>query len=128
MPPKYILGTSGGIFSVVFGICWVEFRISARRYFSWKVWVRPSRDSVAGLGVVKQNPQDNGRVSQEHPAGQTGVCRPVSQNLPVVYFRRATIFSRTPAGCARAPALEIGKKRGKIMQRDKNNTDRFELF
>ena len=38
---------------------------------------------------------------QGHPAGQTGVYRPVSQKFPVVYYRRTTIFAGTPAGCPR---------------------------
>ena len=40
-------------------------------------------------------------MSLGHPAGQTGVYRPVSQKFPVVYYRRTTIFAGTPAGCPR---------------------------
>ena len=37
---------------------------------------------------LKKNPRDTGRVSLGHPAGQTGVYRPVSQGLPVIYYRK----------------------------------------
>ena len=37
---------------------------------------------------LKNNPWDAGRVSLEHPAGQTGVYRPVSQGFPVIYYRK----------------------------------------
>ena len=46
---------------------------------------------------LKRNLQDAGRVSLEHPAGQTGVHRPISQGFPVVYYRRTTVFAGTPA-------------------------------
>ena len=49
---------------------------------------------------LKKNPRDTGRVSLGHPAGQTGVYRPVSQGFPVVYYRK-TQFVGTPAGCPR---------------------------
>ena len=38
---------------------------------------------------LKKNPRDTGRVSLGHPAGQTGVYRPVSQGFPVNYYRKA---------------------------------------
>ena len=38
---------------------------------------------------LKKNPRDTGRVSLGHPAGQTGVYRPVSQGFPVRYYRKA---------------------------------------
>ena len=53
---------------------------------------------------LKKNPRDTGRVSLGHPAGQTGVYRPVSRGLPVIYYRKRTekgIFAWTPAGCPR---------------------------
>ena len=37
---------------------------------------------------LKKNPRDAGRVSRGHPAGQTGVYRPVSRGLPVIYYRK----------------------------------------
>ena len=37
---------------------------------------------------LKKNPRDTGRVSLEHPAGQTGVYRPVSQGFPVICYRK----------------------------------------
>ena len=37
---------------------------------------------------LKKNPRDTGRVSLGHPAGQTGVYRPVSQGFPVIYCRK----------------------------------------
>ena len=52
---------------------------------------------------LKKNARDTGRVSLGHPAGQTGVYRPVSgQGLPVIYYRRTArkgIFAGMPAGC-----------------------------
>ena len=36
----------------------------------------------------KKNARDTGRVSLGHPAGQTGVYRPVSQGVPVNYYRK----------------------------------------
>ena len=50
---------------------------------------------------LKKIPWDTGRVSLEHPAGQTGLYRAVSQRLPVVHKRKTDIFARTPAGCPR---------------------------
>ena len=54
---------------------------------------------------LKKNVWDTGRVSLEHPAGQTGVYRPVSQGFPVNYSRKTdrkgAIFAGTPAGCPR---------------------------
>ena len=41
-------------------------------------------------------------MSLGHPAGQTGVYRPVSQGCPVVTIEKLTergIFAGTPAGC-----------------------------
>ena len=40
-------------------------------------------------------------MSLGHPAGQTGVYRPVSQGFPVVYYGKTDIFAGTPAGCPR---------------------------
>ena len=37
---------------------------------------------------LKKNPRDTGRVSVGHPAGQTGVYRPVSQGFPVICHRK----------------------------------------
>ena len=37
---------------------------------------------------LKKNARDTGWVSLGHPAGQTGVYRPVSQKLPVIYYRK----------------------------------------
>ena len=37
---------------------------------------------------LRKNPRDTGRVSLEHPAGQTGVYRLVSQGFPVIYNRK----------------------------------------
>ena len=37
---------------------------------------------------LKKNLWDTGRVSLGHPAGQTGVYRPVSQGLPVICYRK----------------------------------------
>ena len=42
-------------------------------------------------------PRDTGRVSLGHPAGQTGVYRPVLQDFPVVHLRNTT-SQRTPKG------------------------------
>ena len=39
-------------------------------------------------GKLKKNTRDTGRVSLRHPAGQTGVYRPVSQGFPVIYHRK----------------------------------------
>ena len=47
--------------------------------------------------IKLRNPRDTVRVSLGHPAGQTGVCRLVSQGFPVVYYS----FARTPARCPR---------------------------
>ena len=38
--------------------------------------------------TFKKNARDTGRVSLGHPAGQTGVYRPVSQGVPVNYYRK----------------------------------------
>ena len=40
-------------------------------------------------------------MSPGHPAGQTGVYRPVSQGFPVVFFRKIDIFAGKSAGCLR---------------------------
>ena len=37
---------------------------------------------------LKKNARDTGRVSLGHPAGQTGVYRPVSQGFPVNCYRK----------------------------------------
>ena len=37
---------------------------------------------------LKKNLRGTGRVSLGHPAGQTGVYRPVSQGLPVIYYKK----------------------------------------
>ena len=48
---------------------------------------------------LKKTPRDTGRVSLGHPAGQTGVYRPVSLGFPVLYSRKTDNFAGTPAGC-----------------------------
>ena len=40
-------------------------------------------------------------MSLGHPAGQTGVYRPVSRGFPVVYYRKTDIFCLDTAGCPR---------------------------
>ena len=47
-----------------------------------------------------RNPRDTGRVSLGHPAGQTGVYRPVSQGFLVVCSRKTGMFVG-PVGCPR---------------------------
>ena len=42
----------------------------------------------------KKNARDTGRVALGHPAGQPGVCRPVSRGFPVVYKRSGASFRR----------------------------------
>ena len=37
---------------------------------------------------LKKNPRNTGWVFLGHPAGQTGVYRPVSQGLPNIYYRK----------------------------------------
>ena len=41
-----------------------------------------------GAHKLKKNPRDTDRVSLGRPAGQTGVCRPVSRELPAIYYRK----------------------------------------
>ena len=55
-------------------------------------------------GHINLNPRDTGRVSLGHPAGQTGVFRPVSQGLLLFAIEKRTekgIFAGTLAGCPR---------------------------
>ena len=49
----------------------------------------------------KKNARDTGRMSLGHPAGQTGVYRPVSQGFPIEKRTEKAIFAGTPAGCPR---------------------------
>ena len=52
----------------------------------WKYLWQFQRRELSGkkrVHKLKQNPQDTGRVSLGHLAGQTGVYRPVSQGFPV---------------------------------------------
>ena len=45
-------------------------------------------DSQESKGRINLRTSPGHRVSQGHPAGQTGVYRLVSQGLPVVYYRK----------------------------------------
>ena len=52
---------------------------------------------------LTRNLRDTGRVSLEHPAGQTVVYRPVSQAFPVVCYRKTDILPEHRLGVPGTP-------------------------
>ena len=61
---------------------------------------------------LQKEGRDTSRVSLGHPAGQTGVYRPVSQELPVIYYRKperkGLFLPGHRPGVPRNPAIEGG--------------------
>ena len=64
----------------------LELDLSAGAFGNFACSCAPSGKKRAHK--LKKNPRDTGRVSLGHPAGQTGVYRPVSRGLPVIYYRK----------------------------------------
>ena len=58
------------------------------RQFSLAGKMLPQKSGKKRAHKLKKNPRDTRRVYLGHPAGQTAVYRPVSQGIPVIYFRK----------------------------------------